>query len=179
MTVTSLHASFPPARRAPALERAPGEQHGDVGSYREADLPVAALRLPAPVLRVVAPLLEDAGFAVLDITAHERGPRPHLIVLELPQDEEEGRRLLARPLRGPGRLFLAPGDLGDWATLQWAGDEIVRSPFHRLQVVAAALRVGRRPAQVVADWSQRAFDDLRARGPLHLAGSGPARSACA
>jgi hypothetical protein len=165
VTVTAIHPVIPTARRAPAPP--------DQTTYAGAASPVAALRLPGHVLRAVAPLLEDAGFEVLDITTRTHGPRPRLVVLELPTEEEAGRRVLAPPQGGPGRLFLAPDELGAWAVPQWPGDEIVRSPFHRLQVVAAALRVGRLPAEVVADWSGRVFDDLTpARRPV-------SRSACA
>lgn len=177
MTVTAIHPRTPTARRTSTRTADPSPEP----LYSRADpapAPVAALRLPGHVFRAVAPLLEDAGLDVLDITAHERGPRPQLIVLELPDDEQVGRRLLAPPPGGPGRLFLAAGEIGDWATLQWPGDEIVRSPFHRLQVVAAALRVGRLPAEAVAGWSERAFDDVtpgrRGRG----VGTQQSRTAC-
>ncbi len=166
MTVTEIHPSVPTARRPtdpaqPAQSAQPADQGRRTSPHVDrAAAPVAALRLPGDVLRVVGPLLEDAGFDVLDITAHERGPRPSLVVLELPDDENSGRRLLAPPRSGPGRLFLTPGEVPSWATLQWAADEIVRSPFHRLQVVASALRVARVPADVVARWADRAFDDL-------------------
>jgi hypothetical protein len=157
VTVTEIHPTVPTARRpaAPSTGRRAEPSYVDRGAA-----PVAALRLPGHVLRAVGPLLEDAGFDVLDITTHERGPRPSLVVLELPDDEEAGRRLLAPPPSGPGRLFLAAGDVPAWATLQWAADEIVRSPFHRLQVVAAALRVGRVPTELVSSWAEHAFDDL-------------------
>jgi hypothetical protein len=175
VTVTAIHPTIPSARRAPA--RRP-ELVREARPLADRPAPVAALRLPGHVFRAVAPLLEATGFDVLDITAHERGPRPQLVVLELPEDEQTGRALLAPPQNGPGRLFLSPGELGPWATIQWAGDEIVRSPFHRLQVVAAALRVGRAPAETVAEWSDLAFDDL---APLwRLDGqAAPSRSACA
>ena len=174
MTVTAIHPTVPTARRAQRQD----DLRVDPTSYAERPVPVAALRLPGHVLRAVAPLLEDAGFEVLDIAARTHGPRPQLVVLELPADEEAGLRLLVPPQGGPGRLFLAAGELGGWAVPQWPGDEIVRSPFHRLQVVAAALRVGRLPAEVVTDWSDRVFDDLTPAG--HLARrAASARSTCA
>jgi hypothetical protein len=169
VTVTQIRPSVPTARRGTVV--LPTRPYADPGVPADPTpahdcAPVAALRLPGHVLRAVAPLLEDAGFEVLDITTHERGPRPQLVVLELPDDEATGRRLLAPPPSGPGRLFLAAGDVPAWATLQWAADEIVRSPFHRLQVVAAALRVGRLPAEAISRWADHAFDDVLPSRPV-------------
>jgi hypothetical protein len=125
------------------------------------ELPVAAVKMPPELFDEVATGLRNAGFAVLDIEAHEVGPRPHVMVLQVPDDEQAARRLLAAPARGTGRVFVKPAGKGPSAADLVAGqDEVVQAPFHPLQVAAAALRVGRAPELLFSTWARRVFDDV-------------------
>lgn len=120
--------------------------------------PIAAVRLSAAVLPGVTAGLHQAGFAVLDINAHEVGPRPDVLVLELPDEQEAARRLLATSGNGAGRLFVTQAQDTLVATKAASHEEIVQVPCHPLQIAAAVLRAGRAPEHVLRDWATRMFD---------------------
>ena len=152
---------FVPAGRAgPAVpaQRSPW-------SLRPAEArPVAAVRLPGRDFSDLAEGLHEAGFAVLDILAHEKGPAPLVLVLELPDDEDAVARLLAAGGRGPARVLMVK-DRERLAGVRLRGnlDAVVESPCHPLQVAAAALRVSGAPEWRLARWGESVFDALPAR----------------
>jgi hypothetical protein len=124
--------------------------------------PVAAVRLPESTFAEVAIALRGAGFTVIDIGAQEVGPRPQVLVLDVPDDDDAARRLLATaPPGGAGRVLVKQGAAGPTADQVVAGrDEVVDAPSHPLQVAAAALRVGRKHDHVFSTWARRVFDDV-------------------
>ena len=126
--------------------------------------PVAAVRLPGRDFSDLAEGLHEAGFAVLDILAHEKGPAPLVLVLELPDDEEAVARLLAAGARGPARVLVVK-DRERLAGVRLRGnlDAVVESPCHPLQVAAAALRVSGAPEWRLARWGESVFDALPVR----------------
>ena len=126
--------------------------------------PVAAVRLPGRDFSDLAEGLHEAGFAVLDILAYEKGPAPLVLVLELPDDEEAVARLLAAGARGPARVLVVK-DRERLAGVRLRGnlDAVVESPCHPLQVAAAALRVSGAPEWRLARWGESVFDALPVR----------------
>jgi hypothetical protein len=126
--------------------------------------PVAAVRLPGRDFSDLAEGLHEAGFAVLDILAHETGPAPLVLVLELPSDDDTVARLLAAGSRGPARVLVVD-DRARLAGARLRGnlDAVVESPCHPLQVAAAALRVSGAPEWRLARWSESVFDALPVR----------------
>ena len=147
-----------PARPPVPAQRSPW-------SLRPAEArPVAAVRLPGRDFSDLAEGLNDAGFSVLDILAHETGPAPLVLVLELPQDEDAVARLLAAGSRGPARVLVVD-DRARIAGVRLRGnlDAVVESPCHPLQVAAAALRVSGAPKWRLARWSESVFDALTVR----------------
>jgi hypothetical protein len=132
-------------------------------SRRSGTAPIAAVRLSDATFPGVVAGLHQAGLDVLDINAHEVGPRPQLIVLELPDDEAAARRLVRGSGHGPGRLFVTRGpDLYSLAGQTSGCDEILQVPCNPLQIAAAALRVSRAPEHLFLEWARRVFDDIRA-----------------
>lgn len=149
---TSRATAHVPAQRSP-------------WSLRSAEArPVAAVRLPGRDFSDLAEGLNEAGFSVLDILAHETGPAPLVLVLELPPDEEAVARLLAAGSRGPARVLVVD-DRERIAGVRLRGnlDAVVESPCHPLQVAAAALRVSGAPEWRLARWSESVFDALPVR----------------
>jgi len=126
--------------------------------------PVAAVRLPGRDFSDLAEGLQEAGFAVLDILAHEKGPAPLVLVLELPDDEDAVARLLTAGARGPARVLVV-NDRERLAGTRLRGnlDAVVESPCHPLQVAAAALRVSGAPEWRLARWGESVFDALPPR----------------
>jgi hypothetical protein len=154
--VTASPAS--PARPA----RTPLPAQRSPWSLRPAEArPVAAVRLPERDFSDLAEGLNEAGFSVLDILAHETGPAPLVLVLALPDDDEAVGRLLAAGSRGPARVLIV-ADRERLAGIRLRGnlDAVVESPCHPLQVAAAALRVSGAPEWRLARWSESVFDAL-------------------
>ena len=126
--------------------------------------PVAAVRLPGRDFSDLAEGLNDAGFSVLDILAHQTGPAPLVLVLALPPEEEAAARLLAAGSRGPARVLVVDDrERIAGVRLRANLDAVVESPCHPLQVAAAALRVSGAPEWRLARWSESLFDALPAR----------------
>jgi hypothetical protein len=157
----AVEADFVPAvgaRPAVSAQRSPW-------SLRPAEArPVAAVRLPGRDFSDLAEGLQEAGFAVLDILAHEKGPAPLVLVLELPDDEDTVTRLLTAGARGPARVLVVK-DRERLAGVRLRGnlDAVVESPCHPLQVAATALRVSGAPEWRLARWGESVFDALPAR----------------
>ncbi|MGZ4591587.1 MAG: hypothetical protein ACXV2I_12460 [Actinomycetes bacterium] len=163
MTTTTSRIAVPPQRFARTRRfdafPAPAELAG-----RRAGQPVAAVRLSADLFAEVAIGLRNAGFTVLDIDAHEVGPRPQVVVIQVPEDEVAARRLLGASANGAGRVLVKQHAAGPSAEDLVPGqDEVVQAPFHPLQVAAAALRVGGSSELLFSTWARRVFDDLPAR----------------
>ena len=155
-------ASVPRRVSAPAASQFPARSPW---SLRPAESrPVAALRLAGRNFSDVAEGLAEAGFSVLDILAHDSGPAPLVLVLELPTDAEGLERVLAAGARGPGRVLIVDdrGQL-EGARLRPGLDAVVESPCHPLQVAAAALRVSGAPEWRLARWGESVFDALPVR----------------
>jgi hypothetical protein len=150
----------PAARTAPPVptQRSPW-------SLRPAEArPVAAVRLPGRDFSDLAEGLNDAGFSVLDILAHQTGPAPLVLVLALPAEEDAAARLLAAGSRGPARVLVVDDrEQVAGVRLRAHVDAVVESPFHPLQVAAAALRVSGAPEWRLARWSESVFDALPVR----------------
>lgn len=163
MTLT-LHAPAPVptlrdgARLAPVPRQAGPARWAQTPQPSSPAVKVAAVRVSERLFPRVAASLRDAGFAVLDIAAHPVGPRPSVVVVELPEDDAARRRLLATKAAGAGRIFLDPRPAEASPSVLPGGDEVVQAPFHPLQVAAAALRVSRAEQRTLADWARQAFD---------------------
>ena len=156
---TVVASPFVPTSRSPSTTRRRSPWSLQPAESR----PVAAVRLPGRDFGDVAEGLHEAGFAVLDILAHETGPTPLVLVLQLPADAEAVRRLLAAS-RGTGRVLLVEDrDLVKGARLRAGLDAVVESPCHPLQVAAAALRVSGAPEWRLARWSESVFETLPVR----------------
>jgi hypothetical protein len=150
-----------PASRA----RPPVPAQRSPWSLRPAEArPVAAVRLPGRDFSDLAEGLNDAGFSVLDILAHQTGPAPLVLVLALPAEEEAAARLLAAGSRGPARVLVVDDrERIAGVRLRSNLDAVVEAPCHPLQVAAAALRVSGAPEWRLARWSESVFDALPAR----------------
>ncbi|MDQ1664155.1 MAG: hypothetical protein QOH75_186 [Actinomycetota bacterium] len=150
--------------------RIPGQTRGSSQRRPAAEAPIAAVRLSGATWPGVVAGLHQAGLGVLDINAHQVGPRPHLIVLELPDDDEAARRLVTANGHGAGRLFVTRDPERFALTeLLSSRDELALVPCHPLQIAVAALRVSGSPEHVLLEWSRRVFDGARADDVLALA----------
>lgn len=128
---------------------------------------IAAVRLSSQTFPGVVAGLHQAGLGVLDINAHPVGPRPQLIVLELPDDPKDAGRLVRGSGHGPGRLFVTrDADHLPLASDVSGCDEIVLVPCSPLQIAAAALRVSRVAEHLLLEWARQVFDGSRADGVL-------------